>query len=71
MRRRWIKTPWQKIRRAALRGTGVHLTARDTDSLLSDGAIESVADQDDIAEQEWRESLKAERLSREEKDASE
>ncbi len=40
-------TPWQKIMRAARRGTGLHLSPEEVGRLSMDDAIESVAENDD------------------------
>ena len=56
-----IKTPWQKIVRAAARGTGLHLTADEVAVLDGDGAIQSVTESDDRADEEDKERERAEK----------
>lgn len=40
-------TPWQKIMRAAQRGTGLRLSAEEVSRMSSDGAIATLAENDD------------------------
>jgi hypothetical protein len=48
------KTPYQKILRAAERGTGLRLTAEEVATLAVDGAIQSIAWSDDEREEKQR-----------------
>lgn len=48
------KTPYQKILRAADRGTGLRLTAAEVATLAGDSAIESIAWNDDEREAKQR-----------------
>ena len=43
-----LLTPWQKIMRAGRRGTGARLTADDVKRLMSDEAIRTRAELDDL-----------------------
>lgn len=41
-------TPWERIVKAADKGTGLHLTSSEIQRLASDGAISSRAEQDSL-----------------------
>lgn len=58
------KTPYQKILRAAKRGTGLHLTAEEVAGLSLDSAIETVAWNDDEREVERRNEERADRRAK-------
>lgn len=57
IRRTWQRTPWQKIRRAGLAGTGCRLSPEGCSRLSVDDAIDAVAEHDDEDEREWRAAL--------------
>jgi hypothetical protein len=58
------KTPYQKILRAASRGTGLRLTSEEVAKLAGDSAIETVAGNDDENEVERRNEERADRRAR-------
>jgi hypothetical protein len=49
-------TPYQKIARAAERGTGCRLTAEDVQQLWMDDAIQTVAERDDYQDETGEDS---------------
>lgn len=53
------KTPYQRIVAAAEKGVGVRLSAEECWTLRWDGAIEQVASNDDMDQQEERERRRA------------
>lgn len=53
------KSPWQKIIIAAKRGRGLRLTSDEVFALSMDDAIETVASNDDMADEERRDAARA------------